>query len=70
MLRRKKSIKNLAKGETTLIKECFAEDEKSVEAIRSMKKYLSEDKNSKVKEDGECFGVFRTQRSRRRHEEH
>lgn len=32
---------------------CFVEDEKSFEAIRSMGEYLSEVKNSEVKEDGE-----------------
>jgi len=47
--------KYLAKGEITLIKECFAEDEQFVEVVRSMKKYLSQDKNFEVKEDGECL---------------
>jgi len=47
--------KDLTLGERTLINECFAEDEQSVEAVRSMKKYLLEDKNFDVKEDGECL---------------
>lgn len=33
----------------------FVEDEQSLEAVKSMGEYLSEDKNSKVKEDGECL---------------
>ena len=33
----------------------FAEDEQSFEAVRSMEEYLSEDKNSEVKNDGECL---------------
>lgn len=33
----------------------FAEDEKYFEAIKSMEEYLSEDKYSRVKNDGECL---------------
>ena len=33
----------------------FAEDEQSFEAIKSMEEYLSKDKNSEVKNDGECL---------------
>jgi hypothetical protein len=47
--------KDLTLGKGTLTKECFAEDEQSFEAVKSMEEYLSEDKNSEVKEDGECL---------------
>lgn len=33
----------------------FAEDDQSFEAIKSMEEYLSEGKNSEVKNDGECL---------------
>ena len=33
----------------------FAEDEQSFEAVKSMEEYLSEDKYSEVKNDGECL---------------
>lgn len=48
-------VKDLTFRERALTKECFVEDEQSFEAIKSMEKYLLEDKNSKVKEDGECL---------------
>ena len=54
------SAKDLTLGERTsddwsLTKEGFAEDEQSFEAVKSMEEYLSEDKNSEVKNDGECL---------------
>ena len=33
----------------------FAEDKQSFEIFKSMEEYLSEDKNSEVKNDGECL---------------
>jgi len=47
--------KDLAKGKGTLKKECYIEEEQSLEVVRSMKKYLLEDKNSEIKEDEECL---------------
>jgi len=47
--------KDLTLGEGTLTKECFVEVEKYFETIRSMEEYISEDKNSEVKEDEECI---------------
>ena len=47
--------KDLTLGEGTLINECFSQGEQSFEDFRSMKKYFSKDKNSEVKEDGECL---------------
>jgi len=47
--------KDLAEEERTLVKECFVEDELSVETVNSIRKYLLEDKKSEVKEDEECL---------------